>query len=119
MKVMLNLPCELEEVPAKLFLLAQSDYNILKRKMEDDFYDPDPQYISGPELLKLFENVRQYLVDFDQHLEVATNMLKEQQATLLGIGAPIQQPEPEEEIERLQQVLASYDSGEGLPTGSE
>ena len=118
MKVILNLPCELEEVPAKLFLLAQSDWNHLNRSVGDEFYKIDPQYVSAIDLLKLVESVRSSLVDLDQKLEVATNLLKEQQAAALGIDVPGEQ-DTEEKLEKLHQVLASYDSGEGLPTGSE
>ena len=57
-------------------------------------------------------------MDFDQKLEVAANLLKEQQATVLGISVPGEQ-NTEEELEKLQQVLVNYDSGVGLPTGSE
>ena len=120
MKVMLNLPCELEEVQAKLFLLAQSDWNHLSRKVGDELYKIDPQYVQPIELLKLFESVRGLLVDLDQKLEVATNLLKEQQAAVLDLAAPSRtQQDPEDELERLQQVLAEYDPDEGLPTGSE
>lgn len=118
MKVMLNLPCELEEVPAKLFLLAQSDWNHLSRIANDEFYKIDSQYVPPADLLKLFENIRGHLVDFDQKLEVATELLREQQATALGIGVSGHQ-NPEDELEKLQKVLADYDSDEGLPTGSE
>ena len=118
MKVMLNLPCELEEVPAKLFLLAQSDWDNLKRLAGEEFYKTDPQYVQPVELLKTFELIRGLLVEFDQKLEVAANLLREQQATVLGISTPGEQS-TEEELEKLQQVLVNYDSGVGLPTGSE
>jgi hypothetical protein len=118
MKVMLNLPCELEEVPAKLFLLASSDWDNLSRLAGEELYNVDSQYVQPIELLKMFERIRGLLVDFDQKLEVATNLLKEQQAAVLGISVPEEQ-DTEEQLEKLQQVLVNYDSGVGLPTGSE
>ena len=118
MKVMLSLPCELEEVPAKLFLLAQSDWDNLSRSVGEELYKIDSQYVQPVELLRTLERLRGLLVNFDQKLEVAANLLKEQQVAALGIGVPGEQ-NTEEELEELQQVLVNYDSGVGLPTGSE
>ena len=86
MKVILNLPCELEEVQKKLFLLAQSDWHSLSRKVSEEFYDKDGE-LSAPELFKLIGMIRGSLVELDTKLDQYVELLKEQQATLLGIGA--------------------------------
>jgi len=113
MKVILNLPCELEEVPQKLFLLTQADWHSLSRKVNEEFFERDPQYLSATGLFKLVESIRSSLVELDAKLETTTELLKEQQAAVLGIGAsaPIGSP--------AQEGLDGYHDGIGLPTGSE
>jgi hypothetical protein len=115
MKVILSLPCELEEVPQKLFLLTQSDWNTLSRKVNEEFFDKDPQYLSAMDLFKLVETIRGSLVELDSKLETTADLLKEQQAAALGIGAP----EAAEAPADLQEALNDYHDGIGLPTGSE
>ena len=117
MKVILNLPCELEEVPQKLFLLTQADWHSLSRKVNEEFFDKDPQYLSATGLFKLVESIRGSLVELDAKLETTTELLKEQQAAVLGIGAsaPLDSQTPEE----LTSILDDYHDGIGLPTGSE
>ena len=122
MKVILNLPCELEEVPAKLFLLAQSDWNHLKRTVEDEVYKIDSQYVSATDVYQLVESIRESLVALDGKLESTMSLLREQQVAVLGIGASDEQEEAGQKptSEDLQEMLGyDYDSGTGLPTGSE
>ena len=116
MKVILNLPCELEEVPQKLFLLAQSDWHSLSRKVSEEFYNRGSE-LSAQELFKLVKTIRESLVELDTKLETTLELLKEQQAALLGIGvsAMAETPVPD----AVQEANDSYHDGTGLPTGSE
>ena len=113
MKVILNLPCELEEVPQKLFLLTQAEWHVMRRKVNEEFFDKDPQSLSATGLFKLVESIRGSLVELDAKLETTTELLKEQQAAVLGIGASA----PVENT--VQEELDDYHDGIGLPTGSE
>ena len=115
MKVILNLPCELEEVPQKLFLLTQSDWNTLSRKVNEGFFEKDPQHLSAMDLFKLVEAIRGSLVEFDTKLETTAELVREQQAAALGIGASGAAEVPAAP----QEAHDDYHDGAGLPTGSE
>ena len=122
MKVILNLPCELEEIPKKLNLLTRIDWEFMCQSVEEQVYGKE-ESISAVELFQRIEGIRKLLVDFDGKLETVMELLKEQQATVLGIGAsaatataaPAESPTTEE----TRQTLEGYDDGTGLPTGSE
>jgi len=117
MKVILNLPCELEEVPQKLFLLTQAEWHILRRKVNEEFFDKDPQSLSATGLFKLVESIRGSLVELDAKLETTAELLKEQQAAVLGIG--VSEAAEAAEPAAQQKALDDYHDGIGLPTGSE
>jgi hypothetical protein len=122
MKVILNLPCELEEIPKKLNLLTRIDWEFMCQSVEEQVYGKE-ESISAVELFQRIEGIRKLLVDFDGKLETVMELLKGQQATVLGIGAsaataiatPVESPTTEE----MRQTLEDYDDGTGLPTGSE
>lgn len=117
MNIILSLPCDLEDVPRKLQILMRDDISKATRCIEEVVYGSEAE--SAARLMADIERVRGFLLSLDERLQSTTDLLREQQKALLGSTEPEDAHPRGMDSAALQQALEEYDTGVGLPTGSE